>query len=146
MHSDLWRPENRLPSPLQFSYISYFPNMLNGVVLGRPPEGAGSVGWPLGGGAISRPRPSAPGPAPCDARDSPAASAPQARGSAGVRSRQCQGFRRDLSVPVWGRALSPSAEGRELCAGGVLPAVRRGLTGPPSLAPISRIGFARFPR
>ena len=31
-----------------------------------------------------------------------------------VRSRQCQGFRRNLSVPVLERALSSSAEGWEL--------------------------------
>ena len=35
-----------------------------------------------------------------------------------VRSRQCQGFRRNLSVPVLERALSSSAEGWELGAGG----------------------------
>ncbi len=39
-------------------------------------------------------------------------------GSKGVRSRQCQGFRRNLSVPVLERALSSSAEGWELGAGG----------------------------
>ena len=40
-----------------------------------------------------------------------------------VRSRQCQGFRRNLSVPVLERALSSSAEGWELGAGGVFSAV-----------------------
>jgi len=33
---------------------------------------------------------------------------------AGVRSRQCQGFQRNLSVPILERALSSSAEGWEL--------------------------------
>ena len=51
----------------------------------------------------------------------------------GVRSRQCQGFRRNLSVPVLERALSSSAEGWELGAGGVFSAVGRCLTEPPPL-------------
>ncbi len=50
-----------------------------------------------------------------------------------VRSRQCQGFRRNLSVPVLERALSSSAEGWELGAGGVFSAVGRCLTEPPPL-------------
>ena len=91
-------------------------------VVGRPGEVAR---W-----SMRRPRPR-PGLLRdrCGRGDGLAAPMPRSR----VRSRQSQGFRRNLSVPVLERALSSSAEGWELGAGGVFSAVGRCLTEPPPL-------------